>query len=149
MEEKDLIRLSYPQFWGVPLHPLVKGFKKRLLSCLPSQGRKHFLVILRSIHSFHLRSINFRALHKKMKFSITDIFSKCDQIRSFLLVMENFIFFAVRFARFSYISTFDLVKKSVVSSKWVSYHRYPLDIFWYIFAPSNIYRFTLSFFSLE
>ena len=41
---------------------------------------------------------------QKMKFSITDIFSKCDQIRSFLRiwshllkkpVMENFIFCAV------------------------------------------------------
>ena len=34
---------------------------------------------------------------QKMKFSITDFFSKCDQIRSFLKksVMENFIFCAV------------------------------------------------------
>ena len=42
-------------------------------------------------------------LHKKMKFSINDFFSKCDQIRSFLLiwshlrkksVMKNFVFCA-------------------------------------------------------
>ena len=41
------------------------------------------------------------SLHKKMKFSIKDFFSKCDQIRSFLWIwshllnkslMENFIF---------------------------------------------------------
>ena len=41
---------------------------------------------------------------QKMKFSIKDFFSKCDQIRSFLRIwshllkksiMENFIFFAV------------------------------------------------------
>ena len=33
---------------------------------------------------------------QKMKFSITDFFSKCDQIRSFLRksVTENFIFFS-------------------------------------------------------
>ena len=44
-------------------------------------------------------------LHKKMKFSIKDLFSKCDQIRRFLRIwsnllkkslMENFIFCAVR-----------------------------------------------------
>ena len=44
------------------------------------------------------------SLHKKMKFSIKDFFSKCDQIRSFLRIwshvlkkclMENFIFYAV------------------------------------------------------
>ena len=43
-------------------------------------------------------------LHKKMKFSIKDFLSKCDQIRSFLRIwshvlkkslMENFIFCAV------------------------------------------------------
>ena len=48
----------------------------------------------------------FKRLHtaQKMKFSIKDFFSKCDQIRSFLLIwlhllkkffMENFIFCAV------------------------------------------------------
>ena len=44
-------------------------------------------------------------LHKKMKFSIKDFFSKCDQIRSLLRIwphllnkslMENFIFCAVQ-----------------------------------------------------
>ena len=44
------------------------------------------------------------ALHKKMKFSIKDFFSKCDQIRSFVQIwsyllkkslMKNFIFYAV------------------------------------------------------
>ena len=44
------------------------------------------------------------SLHKKMKFSIKDFFSKCDQIHSFLRIwshllkkslMENFIFRAV------------------------------------------------------
>ena len=44
------------------------------------------------------------ALYKKMKFSIKDFFSKCDQIRSFLWIWshllmksltENFIFYAV------------------------------------------------------
>ena len=44
------------------------------------------------------------SLHKKMKFSIKDFFSKCDQIRSFLRIwshllekslLENFIFCAV------------------------------------------------------
>ena len=43
-------------------------------------------------------------MHKKMKFSIKDIFNKCDQIRIFLRIcphllrkslMENFIFSAV------------------------------------------------------
>ena len=47
----------------------------------------------------------FGTLHKKMKFSIKDFFSKCDQIRSFLRIwshllkkslMENFIFCAVK-----------------------------------------------------
>ena len=46
----------------------------------------------------------YDSLHKKMKFSITDFFSICDQIRSFLLIwshllkkslMENFTFCAV------------------------------------------------------
>ena len=44
---------------------------------------------------------------QKMKFSINDFFSKCDQIRSFLRIwshllmkslMENFIFYEVRIA---------------------------------------------------
>ena len=43
-------------------------------------------------------------LHKKMKFSIKDFFSKCDQIRSFLRIwshllkkslMKNFIFYVM------------------------------------------------------
>ena len=39
---------------------------------------------------------------QKMKFSITDFFSKCDQIRNLLKksVVENFIFCAVRIAGF-------------------------------------------------
>ena len=49
------------------------------------------------------------SLHKKMKFSTRDFFSKCEQIRSFLWIwshllkqslMENFIFCAVDIKRF-------------------------------------------------
>ena len=49
-------------------------------------------------------SVTETALQKKMKFSIKDFFSKCEQIRSFLCIgshlpkksfMENFIFCAV------------------------------------------------------
>ena len=56
-------------------------------------------------------SAEFRARDtaQKMKFSIEDFFSKCDEIRSFLRIwphllekslMENFIFCAVTFLRF-------------------------------------------------
>ena len=56
------------------------------------------------VHIFsYPRSWKEATLHKKMKFSINDFFSKCDQIRSFLLiwshlrkksVMKNFVFCA-------------------------------------------------------
>ena len=41
---------------------------------------------------------------QKMKFSIKDLFSKCDQIRSFLQLMENFIFFVVHFSALLMVS---------------------------------------------
>ena len=49
-------------------------------------------------------SLNFFTLHKKLKFSFKDFFSKCDQIHSFLRIwshllkkslLENSIFSAV------------------------------------------------------
>ena len=52
----------------------------------------------------NLTPLVYQPLHKKMKFSVKDFFSKCDQIRSFLQIwsdllkkslMENFIFSAV------------------------------------------------------
>ena len=55
-----------------------------------------------------LYAYSFSKTAQKMKFSITDFFSKCDQIRSFLRiwshllkksVMENFIFCAVSSAK--------------------------------------------------
>ena len=51
------------------------------------------------------RHKHVQTLHKKMKFSIKDFSSKCDQIRSFLQIwshllekslMENFIFSAMK-----------------------------------------------------
>ena len=61
---------------------------------------------------------------QKMKFSITDFFSKCDQIRSFLRswsclskksLMENFIFCAVNSKRYSRYFA-DHIKKDHIKS---------------------------------
>ena len=58
-------------------------------------------------NSSHDITSNIISLHKKIKFSIEDFFSKCDQIRSFLRIwlyllknslIENFIFCAVYIA---------------------------------------------------
>ena len=38
---------------------------------------------------------------QKIRFSIKDFFSKCDQIRIFRSLMENFIFCAVCFSNFN------------------------------------------------
>ena len=60
-----------------------------------SPGTPHWRSLLVPVIS------SVKALHKKMKFSIKDVFCKCDQIRSFLWIwshllkkslMENFIF---------------------------------------------------------
>ena len=64
-------------------------------------GFSHELLILFIVfmlkHVDHWTIFRYKSLHKKMKFSIKDFFSKCDQIRSFLKksLMENFIFCAV------------------------------------------------------
>ena len=58
-----------------------------------------------TLHIFYCVNIGHREHCTKMKFSIIDFFSKCDQIRSFLRIwshllkksiMENFVFCAVR-----------------------------------------------------
>ena len=78
-------------------------------------GLKHFTYPFQNFYinlALDAFTTHFRCLSKiirntaqKMKFSITDFFSKCDQIRSFLRiwpyllrksVMENFIFCAVK-----------------------------------------------------
>ena len=60
--------------------------------------------ITRDVKHFIQNELTKISLHKKMKFSIKDFFSKCDQIRSFMRVwshlikkslMENFILCAV------------------------------------------------------
>ena len=55
-----------------------------------------FMVITWSLSLFHKVNI-ITPTAQKVKFSITDFFSKYDQIRSFLCgsLMENFIFCAV------------------------------------------------------
>ena len=61
---------------------------------------------------------------QKMKFSMTDFFSKCDQIRSFLriwshllkkLVMENFIFYTLLFQSNVVTQNMMFLIKSVVA----------------------------------
>ena len=52
---------------------------------------------------------------KKIKFSIKDFFSKCDQIRSFLILNENFIFCAVYESVDLQIKVLDLYLKQLLT----------------------------------
>ena len=63
-----------------------------------------YIALMSLFLTLKVRTESFSTLHKKMKFSIMDFFSKCDQIRSFLRIwshllkkslMEKFIFCAV------------------------------------------------------
>ena len=56
---------------------LCKSFKTSLILCF----LKFILLYLHGKNKKNIRHI-FETLHKKMKFSIKDFFSKCDQIRS-------------------------------------------------------------------
>ena len=78
------------------------------------------------------RSILSPTLHKKMKFSIEDFFSKCDQIRSFLQIwlhllkksfMENFIFCAVQYNFIRKWNVFALRNSNQSSNSWSSTER--------------------------
>ena len=85
------IRLKWVKYaflsLGLMVHPILKTVKNIIYQYLQNNG--HFLTCI---------------VAQKMKFSIKDFFSKCDQIRSFLRIwshllrqflMENFIFCAV------------------------------------------------------
>ena len=69
-----------------------------------------------AVNVSRLKSLN-QCTTQKMKFSIKDFFSKCDQIRSYLWIwshllkkslMENFIFCAVMFATQIFLNYFGI-----------------------------------------
>ena len=78
--------------------------------CL-EMGQKLFLkLFLRVLKKMHAKSFKHsgKTSTQKVKFSIMDFFSKCDQIRSMKSLMDKFIFCAVNFFDKGVLSKFCL-----------------------------------------
>ena len=93
-------------------------------------------------------------LHQKMKFSIKDLFSKCDQICSFLRIwshllkkslMENFIFRAVTILRYHALKGWNLLFRKIATVK--TFFNEKLNNRWGIWLKVNVY--ILSFLALR
>ena len=105
------------------------------------------IIIKRGVEYWNmLLCVELVSLHKKMKFSIKDFFSKCHQIRrklrfwSYLLkksLMENIIFCAV------YISG-SVLKCRIVSSNKYQSHIFDIQPFIFELIPACFYPVTSS-----